>query len=583
MPSVQVSLPATAPFSEEHRLILERCLQGSSPTQRAWLSGYLAGVDAAAAASLAAPAARRETPLTILFATESGNCERLAADAARRARKAGFKPKLIDMADLDLATLPQAGALMVIAATWGDGEPPSRAAHAFRELMDDGAPRLEGLAYGVLALGDRAYAEFCATGAAIDARLSALGARRVVDRVDCDLDFEPSAADWIERTIATLAPEEKLAPANVVEVDFSGRVHEEHPAQPVAAEITEHVNLNSSRSDKETFHIALALESPLNYEAGDALEVFAPNDPELARLVAASVGLGADGALVASLRDDRDICTLSTASLARYAELTGSAEVQQLLGDGSAKEWLKGRQLIDLFEAYPASLDAAGLMAMTRPLAPRAYSIASSRKEVGDEAHILVAPVRYVSHSRARAGVASVHLAERLRTGSKLRVRLRQNRRFRLPAPADDIIMVGPGTGVAPFRGFIQERRATEATGRSWLFFGDRRYMHDFLYQLEWQQALKDGVLTRLDVAFSRDAPRKVYVQHRLWEQRRELVDWLDGGARFYVCGDAAAMAKDVRAALVSAYADVKALSQEQSEAAVLGLERSGRYLQDVY
>jgi sulfite reductase (NADPH) flavoprotein alpha-component len=223
------------------------------------------------------------------------------------------------------------------------------------------------------------------------------------------------------------------------------------------------------------------------------------------------------------------------------------------------------------------------LRKVTRPLSPRAYSIASSRREVGEEAHLLISAVRYQSFGRARKGVASGYVADQLKKGQKVRVKLRPNRHFALPAPDQDIIMVGPGTGIAPFRAFVQERRATDAQGRNWLFFGDRQFTHDFLYQLEWQEALKDGSLTRMDVAFSRDQPQKIYVQDRLWERRRDLVEWLDGGASFYVCGDAKAMAKDVRAALVRAYADVKSLAPEAAEQAVAQLERDKRYLQDTY
>jgi sulfite reductase (NADPH) flavoprotein alpha-component len=254
-----------------------------------------------------------------------------------------------------------------------------------------------------------------------------------------------------------------------------------------------------------------------------------------------------------------------------------------LLDDGQAKEWIVGRQLIDLVVTFPIALDAEKLRALTRPLAPRAYSIASSRREVGDEAHLLISAVRYETHGRARKGVASNYVAERLKRGNRVRVKVKPNKHFGLPAPDKDIIMVGPGTGVAPFRAFVRERRAAEATGRSWLFFGDRHFTHDFLYQLDWQDALKDGALTRMDVAFSRDTPEKVYVQHKLWDRRAELIEWLDGGAFFYVCGDAKAMAKDVRAALVRAYADVKALSPEAAERAVMTLEREKRYLQDTY
>jgi sulfite reductase (NADPH) flavoprotein alpha-component len=250
---------------------------------------------------------------------------------------------------------------------------------------------------------------------------------------------------------------------------------------------------------------------------------------------------------------------------------------------GTAKNWIAGRQLLDLVQQFPLDLDAEKLRTLTRPLAPRAYSIASSHSEVGDEAHLLVSAVRYNTHSRGRKGVASNHVAERLKKGAKLRVKLKPNQHFALPAPERDIIMVGPGTGVAPFRAFVQERRATNAKGRNWLFFGDRTFTHDFLYQLEWQDALKDGALTRMDVAFSRDTPDKIYVQHRIWEKRADLIAWLDGGASFYVCGDMNAMAKDVRATLVRAYADVKTLSPEAAEAAVAALERDKCYQQDVY
>jgi sulfite reductase (NADPH) flavoprotein alpha-component len=257
--------------------------------------------------------------------------------------------------------------------------------------------------------------------------------------------------------------------------------------------------------------------------------------------------------------------------------------VKRLIDDGAARAWVEGRQLIDLVAGFPIALNAEQLRAITRPLAPRAYSIASSRREVGDEAHLLVSAVRYDSFGRARKGVASNFMAERRKRGERIRVKLRPNKHFGLPANDRDIIMVGPGTGVAPFRAFVQERRALGATGRNWLVFGDRQFTHDFLYQVEWQDALKDGSLARLDLAFSRDTPQKVYVQHKLWDARRDLVEWLDGGASFYVCGDAKAMAKDVRAALVASFADVKALAPEAAEQAVVMLERERRYLQDTY
>ncbi len=527
-------IPKTAPFAEEEIDLLNRVVGPASANQRAWLAGFLAGLDAAAGGAVApqpAASSRPAEPLTIVYASESGNSEKLAGDFAKAARKNGLKPTVIDMADLELTALASAKRLVVLAATWGEGEPPARAIRAYNELMGEGAPRLDGVEFGVLALGDTAYAEFCAIGKKIDERLAALGGKRIVDRVDCDLDFAEPAARWIGDAVKALAPP-NAAPA---------------------------------------------------YQPGDSLDVYAENDPAYVDELLKIAGLAQNDQLRAEFIKSRDVTTLSLKTVETYAEKTGHQYVKALLADGQAREWIAGRQLIDLLAVFPITLDVDILRALTRPLAPRAYSIASSRREVGEEAHLLVSAVRYVSHGRARKGVASNYIAERVKRGQRVRVKLKPNKHFALPAPDKDIIMVGPGTGVAPFRAFVQERRATEAKGRNWLFFGDRTFTHDFLYQLDWQDALKDGSLTHMDVAFSRDRPDKIYVQHKIWERRRKLVEWLENGAYFYVCGDAKAMAKDVRAMLVNAYADVKMLSPEAAEQAVAALEREKRYLQDVY
>jgi sulfite reductase (NADPH) flavoprotein alpha-component len=586
MSSSFATIPKTAPFAEDEIDLLNRVVGPANALQRAWLAGFLAGVESVTGQAQPAAPARPAEPLTIVYASESGNCEKLANDLAKAARKNGLKPTLIDMADLEPSDLTKAKRLVFIAATWGEGEPPARAVRAYRELMGDGAPRLDGVEFGVLALGDTAYAEFCAIGKKIDERLAALGGKRVVDRVDCDLDFAAPATVWIGDALKVLTPPDAnrgQGNGQVIEVDF-GKPQAAPNTDIVEAEISEHVNLNSSRSNKETIHLALTFEGAMPaYEPGDSLDLYAENDPEYVDELLKLAGLSGDDTLRAELIASRDVTTLSLKTVDTYAAQTGHQYVKALIAEGQVKEWIAGRQLIDLIAAFPIALTADHLRAVTRPLAPRAYSIASSRREVGDEAHLLISAVRYDSHGRARKGVASNYVAERLKRGSRVRVKLKPNKHFAI-APADkDIIMVGPGTGVAPFRAFVQERRATAAKGRSWLFFGDRQFTHDFLYQLDWQEALKDGALTRMNVAFSRDTPGKVYVQNKLWDRRHDLIEWLDGGASFYVCGDAKNMAKDVRATLVRAYAEIKALSPEAAEQAVTALERDRRYLQDTY
>ncbi len=577
-------IPKTAPFDDEQIEALNRVVGSASPIQRAWLAGFLAGLDSSSAAPQAVPPPRTAEPLTIVYASESGNCEQLAGNMAKAARKKGFKPAVIDMADLDVASLAGVRRLVMIAATWGEGEPPARAAHTYNALMSDAAPRLDGVEFGVLALGDTAYAEFCAIGKAIDARLVELGASRVVERVDCDLDFAAPAERFIANALDVLAPPAAEPRGTVIEVDFAAKAASAPNLGPVEAEIIEHVNLNSSRSLKETIHLELAFDGAAPaYNPGDSLDLYAENDPAYVDALLKTAGLASDEALRNELIGSRDVTTLSLNALQSYAAATGHPDAKALIDSGDARNWVAGRQLVDLIERFPVALSADQLRAITRPLAPRAYSIASSRREAGEEAHLLVSAVRYETHGRMRKGVASNFVAERLAKGKRARVKLKPNKHFVLPPPDRDIIMVGPGTGVAPFRAFVQERRATGATGKSWLFFGDRHFTHDFLYQLEWQDALKDGALTRMDVAFSRDRPQKIYVQHRLWERRRDVVAWLDNGAYFYVCGDAKAMAKDVRRTLASAFGDVKNLASEAAEQAVRGLERERRYLQDVY
>ncbi|MFN4090803.1 MAG: sulfite reductase flavoprotein subunit alpha, partial [Alphaproteobacteria bacterium] len=533
------------------------------------------------------PAARQ--PLTILYGTESGNAEAVADAAKRIAGRAGFAARLVDMADADLGSLKDAGALMVVVSTWGEGEPPQRAAAFYAALLAEDAPRLDGLCFSVLALGDRAYAQFCEVGRRIDERLAELGAERAAGRVDCDLDFEAPAEAWTREALQALRKPDADGPgAAVIHVDFAlapPALQDWTRSRPFEAEITEAVNLNGSGSSKQTVHLELSLAgSGIRYEPGDALAVVPENDPGTVEAVMNAAGLGGDDALRAALLVGHDVTTLTRPMVEGYAALTGDPAVAALAEEGRFRAYAEGRQVLDLVADHPHRLTPEQLKGLLRPLPARSYSLASSLDLVPDEAHLLVAPVRYETHGRGRLGVASTFLADRRRAGERVRVFLKPNRHFRLPAdPGVPVVMIGPGTGIAPFRAFLQQREAAGVTGRSWLFFGERNFTHDFLYQLDWQAWLKEGVLTRMDVAFSRDQAAKVYVQHRMWERRAELWAWLQDGARLYVCGDEKQMARDVHAMLRRIAADRGGLGAEAVDAYVAGLIRDGRYLRDVY
>ena len=590
-------IPATAPFATEQIDLLNRVMTETRPEQRIWLSGFLSGYQAAGHANVATiPSTVPRRSLTILFATESGNAEDLAAQAKKVAARSGFKAKAVDMAEVTPADIAGAQNLLVIASTWGEGDPPERAAAFYTALMAEDAPRFEGVNFAVLALGDSAYAQFCETGKRIDARLAELGGERVANRVDCDLDFDEPAAAWIGSTLDALRDDDSAegaaggAGGEVVLLDTHRPATAYSRTNPFTAEITELVNLNSSRSDKETLHVELSLAgSDLSFEPGDCLGVLPENDPAMvdAVLSAAHVEGDApvDGTPVHELLTDRyDITTLTQPVVEAYGRLTGDSRVLALAEGGDLAAYLDGRQILDLFEEFPHALTGDQLVSFLRKQPPRLYSIASSLKAHPDEAHLLIGVVRYESHGRDRRGVTSTFVADRLATGDHLKVYVKPNRYFRLPADTGrDVIMIGPGTGVAPYRAFLQERQETGATGRNWLFFGDRRYVHDFLYQLDWQDFVKDGVLNRVDVAFSRDGAEKTYVQHRIWEHRRDLYGWLEGGAHLYVCGDEKNMARDVHATLRALIAEVGGRSQAEADAYLADLTRSGRYQRDVY
>ena len=583
-------LPTNAPFPPDAIAALNRVIEHTNPTQRSWLAGFLAGYEAAsgapATAPVAAPAVR--PALTILFATESGNSEALARKAGKDASRLGFAPRVLDAAEATPSDLARTERLLVIAATWGEGEAPARATDFMVALMADAAPRMDKVNFAVLALGDRAYAQFCATGHAIDERLAALGGHRAAPLLECDLDYDAPAAAWLGTTLPALRGADAEPAPSVIHVDFgaAGETREYSKSNPFEAEITDLVNLNSSRSAKQTFHVELSLAgSGLTYLPGDAIGVAPENDPAVVEAVLDAAGLAGDTALHAALASKHDVTTLSGHVVRSFAELTGDPSIEDLAGDPERlADFLPGRHVVDLLTAFPNKLTPAQLTGLLRPLPPRLYSVASSQAMVGEEAHLLVSAVRYQTHGQDRAGVASTHIADRRRVGDHLGIHVKANPHFRLPSdPAAPIIMIGPGTGVAPFRAFMQERDAAGITGKSWLFFGDQRYTHDFLYQLEWQDLIERGVLGRIDVAFSRDQDAKVYVQHRMWEARQDLHRWIEDGATLYVCGDQTRMARDVHAALCDIIAEGAGVAADAAEERLAAMKKQGRYLLDVY
>ncbi len=579
--SALAGLPETAPFPAEQIALLNSVLAGASHVQRAWLSGFLAGLDAGSPQSLPAspPAARPK--LAILFASESGNAEALAASAKKAASRQGFAATVHDLADISLDQLATMRDVMVFASTWGEGDPPQRVETVFAALMSPRAPRLDQMRFAVLGLGDRAYPKFCAVAEAIDGRLAALGATRLVPMLACDVDYQQAATGWIGTTLTSFAPERMDAEIIPLETRRPPSPALPQANRPFAATITEHINLHSSRSSAETVHLELSLaESGITYEPGDALAVQAKNHPAMVEALLHATGHAGNAALAETLLTGRDITTLTPPMLATYADLSNDAALRALVENKqAAADWIASHLVIDLLRAAPAKPSAEALLAMLRPLPPRYYSIASSQKAVGDQADLLVALFSFQHETETRHGVASHYLTRQLRRGDTVPVWVKPNPHFRLPAdPTRPVIMIGPGTGVAPFRAFLQDRRETGATGRNWLFFGHRNYTHDFLYQLEWQDAHKDGLLTRIDLAFSRDQPEKIYVQHRLWQQRAALLDWLADGAHLYVCGD-----RRMGQAIDATLARILTGAGRDAEQEMAALRQQGRYLKDVY
>ncbi|MEO7775178.1 MAG: assimilatory sulfite reductase (NADPH) flavoprotein subunit [Steroidobacteraceae bacterium] len=597
------SQPLPAALSAEKHDLLVELTHGLDLNALHWISGYAAGLAARTPAYVAAvePEIPVGTTLTILYGSQTGNARRVAEQLSRRFRDTGLPVRLFRADAYPVHELKNERLLYVVISTHSTGdkiEPPDDSRDFIEFLSSKRAPKLPELGYAVLALGDSSYPDFCGIGRLVDERLAGLAGKRMFDRSDADVDIDTVAAPWADTAIEHARS--RLTEVGAPRLATVTALHRAEPPvsreAPFVAEVLTNQRIVARDSEKNVHHIELLLEgSGLRYEPGDALAVWPTQDAKLVGTVLDELKLSGDTEVEFAserlplsrwLAERRELTVLTRPFLTAHAERGQHKALVKLLAPAahaSLGELLHSMQLIDLLRRYPTQWDAAALVAALRPLAPRSYSIASSQAVVGDEVHVTVAHWHQGHGKDLRWGVASHYLVG-LSGGDHARVFLEPNERFRLPADSDrDIIMIGPGTGVAPFRAFVQHRAAKGASGRNWLFFGNPHRRTDFLYQLEWQQARKRGELTYLDAAFSRDQAEKVYVQHRLRERGREVYEWIDNGAHIYVCGDADRMAGDVHNTLLAIAAEHGGLSPDAAAAWLDDLRRTGRYARDVY
>lgn len=583
--------------------LLQQATSTYSSLQLAWASGYLAAKSEngqgsqIATASAAAPA----KTLTILYASQTGNAKGVASQLEKAASAAGITAKLVNTSDYKAKALKNETHVVIVASTNGEGEAPDDAIEFHEFLLGKKAPKLPNLSYSVLALGDSSYEFFCQTGKDFDERLKELGAKQVLPRVDCDVDYDSDSESWTLSIIENL--KEELTQANaalapVVDLPVAG-ASQYSKQNPLAAEFILSQKITGRDSAKDVRHIEIDLgESGLTYQTGDALGVYFENNSELvAELIAAlnftgeeTVKLKVNGeeqsfALKEALTSQLEITQTAPAFIEFWANQSGDEKLLAIASDkNAAREFSGNNQIVDVVGLAKAELDAQTFVDALRKITPRLYSIASAQAEVEEEVHLTVGLVNYEFDGKQRFGGASHFLADGIEEGQSVRVFVEHNDNFRLPANNDTpVIMIGPGTGVAPFRAFMQQRDADEASGDNWMFFGDQTFTQDFLYQVEWQNYLKSGLLNRMDVAFSRDQAEKVYVQDRLKEQASEVFAWLERGAHLYICGDANRMAKDVHQALLDIIAEQGNLSSEDAEQYLKDLRSNKRYQKDVY
>ncbi|NHK26848.1 sulfite reductase subunit alpha [Parvularcula flava] len=574
-----------------------------SPDQKAWLNGYFAGLNSRLAQIEDAAPTQALKPVHILYGSQTGNAESVAEEVAENASQFGLAPHVMALDDIEIADLKKMERVLICVSTYGEGEMPDNAQLFWDAILSQTAPRLEKTHYAVLALGDTSYDEFCQAGKLIDLRLEQLGAYRIADRVDCDVDYEDKAAEWLGSALPEISKFGKDAPtAGVPEASKDVPVGEAKSKRakwnrknPYTSVLATNRLLSAEGSAKEIRHFEFALgDSEIEYEAGDALGVMPVNDPELVEATIKRLGYNPDAdagdgkSLREALTTDYEISMPSRDYLTAVAAQAEDSRLSHIV-DNNDKEaiddYLWSKDQLDLLNLYPVvTWDLEQYLDLLKPLQHRAYSISSSPKADPDHIHLTVASVRYDSHGRQHGGVCSTFMADRVGDQGTAGIFLSPNKAFRLPSDLDaPVIMVGPGTGIAPFRAFLQDREAAGAKGKNWLFFGDQKRKSDFIYEQEMLDWHDKGVLTKLDLAFSRDQEEKIYVQQRMKENGAELFKWLEEGAYFYVCGDATRMAKDVDAALLKIIEKEAGINDDAAWDYVGKMKKDKRYLRDVY
>ncbi|MGP2544359.1 NADPH-dependent assimilatory sulfite reductase flavoprotein subunit [Yersinia sp. 2541 StPb PI] len=600
--TTQVPPTSLLPLSPEQLARLQAAVGEFSPTQMAWLSGYFWGMVNQQPGVAATPAAVAPPALTItlISASQTGNARRLAEQLRDDLLAAKLNVNLVNAGDYKFKQIAQERLLIIVASTQGEGEPAEEAVALHKYLFSKKAPKLPETAFAVFGLGDTSYEHFCQAGKDFDSKLAELGAQRLLDRVDADVEYQESAQQWRQQIVAVLQARVPAQSATAAAVTQSGVVDEitsspYSKTAPLTAQLSVQQKVTGRNSEKDVRHIEIDLaDSGLRYQPGDALGVWFDNDPALVDELLALLWLKGDEQvsvdgqnlpLAQALRSHFELTQNTTLIVDKYAALSRDEKLIALLADKPAlQQYAKNIPIVDMVRQAPSDLNADQLIALLRPLTPRLYSIASSQAETENEVHITVGVVRYDIDGRPRTGGASGYLADRLEVEGDIRVFIEHNDNFRLPAnPETPVIMIGPGTGIAPFRAFMQQREADGASGKNWLFFGNPHFTEDFLYQVEWQRYVKDGLLTRIDLAWSRDQAHKIYVQDKLRAQGAELWNWIQQGAHIYVCGDANRMAKDVEQVLLDVVALHGAMDTEQADEYLSELRLARRYQRDVY